>query len=150
MLFRSYNSDGSMTAVGPGFLADYHGTQWTNVDWRGNYRYSDAHTFSLGSHYDYNKLNSRVATINSGWSTSSTNDGVDSSVARGVTETRALWIQDAWKLSDFFKLTTGLRAESWHATDGYVFAAASGSKPAVSSNPAHLSYDALSPKLSMS
>jgi iron complex outermembrane receptor protein len=55
-----------------------------------------------------------------------------------------LWIQDAWKLNDVFKLTTGLRAESWHATDGYLFASG------ISVVPEHSNYNAVSPKLSFS
>jgi len=66
------------------------------------------------------------------------------STSKGVTETKAAWIQDAWSYSESVKVTTGLRLEHWNAHDGYVYASSTGGAQPESS------FTTLSPKLSVS
>lgn len=141
----SINSSGSMP-LGSGYVSDYQGTQWTNVDWRGGLRLNSIHTLNFGLHYDYNKLNYHQGDVSNWVTAQATNISSSSneSITRGVTQTKAVWAQDVWKISDEYRLTTGIRAERWNSSDGYLKASNT------SSNPANSTYDALSPKLSIS
>jgi iron complex outermembrane receptor protein len=113
---------------------DYSGTQWTNLDWRSNYRYDPNNLLSFGLHYDFNKLNYTQL-----------ESGANYAVSKGITETYAVWGQNAWKYSEIVKVTVGLRAEQWKTHDGYIYASGNSQ----SGNQSSSEYSALSPKLSV-
>ena len=139
------NADGSLKASETGQIVDYHGTGWTNVDWRGNYKYAPSHTVSFGVHYDFNKLNVRQGSIAAGqWLNAESGAGTTYILAQGITETKALWLQDAWSYSESIKVTAGVRAENWNAHDGYIYASNTGGAQPTSS------FNTVSPKLSLS
>jgi iron complex outermembrane receptor protein len=139
------NTDGSLNTSDTGYLVDYHGTGWTNMDWRANYKNAPHHLLSFGVHYDFNKLNVRQDSVAAGqWLQAESGSGTLYSLAQGVTETSAFWLQDAWSYSESMKVTAGLRAEAWRAHDGYVYASDLGGVQPNSS------YTTLSPKLSIS
>ena len=55
----------------------------------------------------------------SDWKSASNATGSLYSRGDGKTQTIGLWAQDAWRFAPTFKLTTGVRWESWRAFDGY-------------------------------
>jgi iron complex outermembrane recepter protein len=116
----------TVTATGTGFtntgrIARLDGTNWTTADAKGIWRTAGPagpHEVSFGAHFDYNVLN------NPTYQTPTWYGGPDSTNALysrgdGKTSTFALWAQDAWRFAPQFKLTTGLRWETWRAFDGY-------------------------------
>ena len=104
-----------------GKIARLDGTNWTNVDFKGIWRPDDkngAHEVSFGIHSD------RYYLTNPTYATPTWNDGPDSTStlytnSKGVTETNALWIQEAWSFAPHFKLTAGGRLEAWTAKNGF-------------------------------
>ena len=116
----------TVTSTGTGFtnvgkIARMDGTNWTTADAKGIWRTASPvglHEVSFGAHLDYYVLN------NPTYQTPTWYGGPDSTNALysrgdGKTETFALWAQDAWRFAPQFKLTTGLRWETWRAFDGY-------------------------------
>jgi iron complex outermembrane recepter protein len=116
----------TVTATGTGFtntgkITRMDGTNWTTADAKGIWRTASLvgpHEVSFGAHLDYYVLN------NPTYQTPTWYGGPDSTNALysrgdGKTETFALWAQDAWRFAPQFKLTTGLRWETWRAFDGY-------------------------------
>ena len=142
---KSLNADGSMSATTQGSLADYSGTGWTNLDYRGNYRWNADNTLSFGVHQDRNHYQYLLSTDTASSIQWRTGDqlATDNTMARGETLTRALWIQDMWKVHERATLTGGLRAEYWKAYGGYNYASST-AYPQPEKN-AH----GLSPKLSL-
>jgi iron complex outermembrane receptor protein len=101
-----------------------NGTGWSTLDLKGTWRpdgLKGAHQVSFGVHSDQYKLvNTTFATTD--WIAGP--NGAITANSLGKTATNALWIQDAWRLADRFKLTLGGRQESWRAFDGLNFSAA--------------------------
>jgi len=103
-------------AGGAGTILDMGGTGWRTLD--GQFSWS---TLRAGYHYDQYRLGSdRYATTD--WRTGP--KGALTAAARGKTETQALFLEDALKLSSDLRLTLGLRGERWRAFDGFNFQAA--------------------------
>jgi iron complex outermembrane receptor protein len=114
-----------VTPTGTGFTTNgksavLNGTNWTNADLKGIWRpfgINGSHEVSFGLHGDqYNLHNPTYAVAT--WYGGSDIGGPLYSNGRGVTETGALWAQDAWRLRSDLKFTVGARAESWRARDG--------------------------------
>jgi len=102
-------------AGGPGTILDMGGTGWRTVDGRLTWR-----TLSAGYHYDQYRLGSdRYATAD--WL--SGDKGALTGIARGKTQTQALFVEDALPLRPDLRLTLGLRGEQWRAFDGFNFSA---------------------------
>lgn len=115
------NTDGSMNPNQSGFVANYGGTGWTNLDYRANYKtVQGQNTLSFGFHQDNNAYRYSLTT-GATWATSD-NLATVNTQARGDTQTQALWLQDQWKLNPWMTLTGGLRAEYWKAFNGFNFA----------------------------
>jgi iron complex outermembrane recepter protein len=117
-----------VTATGTGFttagrIARLDGTGWTNVDAKGIWRPGGpdgASEVSAGVHYDLYELDNPTYNTATWAGGSETGRNLYSS-GRGKTETKALWVQDAWKFVPGWKLTLGGRYENWNAFDGYNF-----------------------------
>ena len=140
------NTDGSMNVNAKGYVKDYGGTGWNNLDYRGNYRLLGGdNTLSFGAHLDHNQYEMNLTkddTGQSGWDTDKVLKLSDT-VARGESLTQAIWVQDMFKLSQSVTLTGGLRAEYWRAYNGFNRASgASAVQPEKSAN-------GLAPKLSL-
>lgn len=137
------NTDGTPRYNYAGVVSDYSGSGWTTTDWLGNYKLggtTGTHIISFGLHYDYNRLNnSQFSATN--WNTA--NSGVLTAIGKGVTDTKALWIQDAWLLNDVLKLSSGLRFENWSSYDAQIVSSAG------TASPSSTSYNKISPKLSL-
>jgi iron complex outermembrane receptor protein len=121
---KSLNADGSMSDTTEGSLADYSGTGWTNLDFRGNYRWNEANTLSFGVHQDHNNYQYLLTTDTASsirWRTGE-QLATDNTIAKGETQTQALWLQNMWKAHEKATLTAGLRAEYWKAFGGYNYA----------------------------
>lgn len=103
-----------------GRVAVLDGTGWRTLDLKGTWHrggMTAAHTVSVGAHADgYTLLNTTFNTPN--WRNGTTYTGVFTE-GDGSTHTQALWAQDAWRIAPSLTLTAGLRAERWHAFDGY-------------------------------
>lgn len=105
-----------------GRLATYGGTQWTTLDATGFWRpqgYGGAHEVSLGVHGDRYELDNDTSNLAS-WRDPSSITTLYAA-GSGKTETRAVWLQDAWQLSPAWLLTVGGRYEWWKASDGFNF-----------------------------
>jgi iron complex outermembrane receptor protein len=131
------------------------GTNWTNADLKGIWRPDGpggAHEVSFGLHGDRYELNNRTYATPS-WNTGSPRTETLYTDGRGVTETTALWAQDAWKFAPQFKLTLGGRLEGWRAIDGFNLATTTNSAGAITGTTAasqpELSATAFSPKASL-
>jgi iron complex outermembrane receptor protein len=111
---------------GAGRVTDMDGTGWSTLDLKGMLRpggAAAAHSLSFGAHYDTYKLVS--PTYNSSdWT--SRQDGSLFSDSRGKTDTKALWLQDVWRLAPAWQATVGGRYEMWRARDGYNFSTSNG------------------------
>lgn len=151
----------TVTTTGAGFtntgrLARMDGTNWTTADaraiWRPTGR-SGAHEVSFGSHFDLYNLNNPTWQT-SDWRTASDATGSLYSRGDGKTQTFGLWAQDVWRFAPAFKLTTGVRWETWRAFDGYNYTTGTNSTTgAITSTstllPAEKSASAASPKVSL-
>jgi len=121
-------------AGGPGTILDMGGTGWRTLDGQVTWR-----TLTAGYHYDQYRLGSdRYATAD--WLGG--DKGALTAVARGKTETQALFLEDALPLRRDLRLTLGVRGESWRAYDGFNFS----TSPAAAVRQPSLSADRLSPK----
>ncbi len=127
-----------VTATGLNFttngkIAVLNGTNWTNADLKAIWRptgYDGPHEVSFGLHGDqYNLHNPTYASTV--WYGGPDSSGTLYTNSRGVTETGALWVQDAWRFAPGLKLITGGRLESWQAIDGYNLAATQTSTGAI-------------------
>jgi len=132
------NNDGSVVnnvAGKLGSVRDMSGTNWTNFDAKGIYRPAQAaaHQISFGYHQDNTRLKSRTNNVLD-WQNS--NDGPITALVQGTNETKAVWIQDAYKASQQLQYTFGGRYESWSSHNAGVFASSTGAmnQPAVSVN----------------
>jgi iron complex outermembrane receptor protein len=104
---------------GGGRIADAGGTGWTTLDLTGRWRpqgMASSHMLSFGVHADQYRL------VNP---TYNTNDWIDGDAigsaaidARGTTQTKALWLQDVWRLTPSIMATLGGRYETWRAYGG--------------------------------
>jgi iron complex outermembrane receptor protein len=109
----------SFTDVGK--IARLDGTNWTTLDARGIWRPAGpggAHEVSYGFHADRYELNNPTYQTPS-WSGGPDATGAFYSIGSGKTQTAALWLQDAWRFAEHYKLTLGGRWERWRAFDGY-------------------------------
>ncbi|MEO5816334.1 MAG: TonB-dependent receptor [Gemmatimonadaceae bacterium] len=112
-------SDASFGAAGRVAVLD--GTAWSSFDLKGAWRQGGrgalaTHTVSFGVHHDDYTLN------NPTYNTTEWRAGDVTTVATegdGKTRTQALWVQDAWRITDVVKLTLGGRYEHWRAYDGF-------------------------------
>jgi len=97
-----------------GRVDDLSGTGWTVFDARATLR-PKAHELDVGYHIDNYRLRSaRNDTTN--WSVGE--KGKLTNLARGETQTQALFVQDKWQINPQWALTTGLRGEYWEAKNG--------------------------------
>ena len=112
-------SNGTVAAGNPylnrvGRVDDLSGTGWTVFDARATLR-PKAHELDVGYHIDNYQLRStRNDTTN--WSVGE--KGALTNLARGETQTQALFVQDKWQINPQWALTTGLRGEYWEAKNG--------------------------------
>ena len=109
-----YSTNGKITRM--------DGTNWQNADAKGIWRpygYDGPQEISFGTHVDRYELENPVYASSVWNATSSTGTGQLYSDGEGETWTRALWVQDAWKIVPNLKLTLGGRLESWEAINGY-------------------------------
>ena len=95
------------------------GSGWKTLDLMADYKPASvsagSHWLTFGYHYDNYFLENTTLNL-SNWRG---NDGGSFNNAfAGKTETQALFAQDAWQLSQLWKLTYGLRYEDWRAYDG--------------------------------
>jgi iron complex outermembrane recepter protein len=108
---------------GTGSNTERDGTRWRTFELQGVYSpsvgdwTSGAHTIALGYHRNDYRLVSPVY---------STTDwrGRTGDLAQdvyGETNLQALYVQDAWRFSDQWLLTLGVRYEDWEATNGRQF-----------------------------
>jgi iron complex outermembrane receptor protein len=100
----------------------FTGTYWTLFDAKGIYRpvWAPNHEASFGVHGDqFHSNNPVVFTSNWTMGSESSPGGLIQSQAKGTTRTYALWAQDAFNILPTVKMTLGLRAETWKASDGY-------------------------------
>jgi len=129
---------------GPGTANIQDGSGWRTLDLKFDRRpaANEAHWLTFGAHYNryiFKQFNYATSDWRNEGSVSATN-----SVARGTTETSALYAQDAWSFAPDFKAILGLRAERWRVFDGL----------SVGGNPATIvlpdrTEDALSPKAAL-
>jgi iron complex outermembrane receptor protein len=128
-----------------GTISRLDGTGWQTLDARAAWKpfgAGSAHALTFGAHED------EFVFKNPKYATAAWDDGSPTaltSLARGKTQTTALWGQDAIALEPAVTATLGLRAEHWRAFSGYNFSAA----PALAVNQPGLSKDVLSPKASL-
>jgi iron complex outermembrane receptor protein len=130
---------------GAGTIVSLNGTGWSTLDLKGYWRpqgVAGPHQVSFGFHHDlYELQNTTFATAD--WIAGPT--GAITANSLGKTRTDALWVQDAWRFAERFKLTLGGRQESWRAFDGLNFSAA----PASSVTQPGISSSKFSPKASL-
>ena len=133
------NNDGSAVnnvAGKEGQVRNMSGTNWTNFDAKAIYRpvEAPAHQLSFGYHQDFAKLNNTTNYVQD-WQNSNTAASLNA-LAQGISETKALWAQDAYKASDNVRYTVGGRYETWTSHDGGVFASNldARNQPTVSAN----------------
>ncbi len=104
---------------GAGKYADNSGTGWKTLDLLATYTpdKDEAHALALGYHQNRYQLENRT------YDTADWQHGAPVALASGFfgkTNVQALFVQDTWKLSPQWSLTTGLRYEEWEASDGII------------------------------
>jgi iron complex outermembrane receptor protein len=103
-----------------GTLTNLDGTNWRTLDGIATWNASasiDGHHLTVGAHLDRYVLDTLVQNVTD-WRSSST--GTRASAFGGRTETRALFVQDAWGFAAGWQATLGLRHENWRADRGSV------------------------------
>jgi iron complex outermembrane recepter protein len=124
ILINPYTVAGASTSAAysqNGKITRNDGTNWQNVDAKGivrPYGYDGSQEISFGVHGDRYYFNDPVYG-SSVWNEASNGNGVVYSDGVGETNTGALWLQDAWKITSQVKLTLGGRLETWRAFDGF-------------------------------
>jgi iron complex outermembrane receptor protein len=104
-------------AGGAGTLNVQDGSGWRTFDVKLDRRPAagESHWLTFGAHhsrYVFKQFNYATSDWRAG-TVSATN-----SIARGTTETTAVYAQDAWSFAPDFKAILGLRAERWRTIDG--------------------------------
>ena len=110
--------------AGAGRIADASGTGWSTLDLKATWRprLLPGQVFTGGLHDDQFTLAS--PTYNTGdWINGA--EGTLYTDARGKTQTKAVWLQDEWKVTPDWTATLGGRYERWQAYNGYNYALAS-------------------------
>ncbi len=109
-----------LTFSAAGRAAVLSGTGWTTFDAKAAWHaggLTAAHIVSVGAHYD------RYTLFNPTYNTSDwLADAPSTSVATegdGKTRTQAVWVQDAWRITNAVKFTFGARYEEWKGFDGF-------------------------------
>ncbi|MDB5424645.1 MAG: putative TonB-dependent siderophore receptor, partial [Phenylobacterium sp.] len=129
---------GALTG-GPGTILDLGDTGWRTLDAHAVWAPAGAHSLTLGLHHDRYELGSeRFNTTD--WL--SGGRGALAAASRGKTETAALFLEDAIRLSPGIGLTLGVRQERWRALDGLNYSLA----PALNVAQPKLGADRTSPK----
>ncbi|WP_230414082.1 TonB-dependent receptor [Collimonas silvisoli] len=94
------------------------GSGWKTLDLAADYKpatiNAGSHWPTFGYHYDNYFLENTTVNL-SNWR--SDGGGFNNAFA-GKTKTQALFAQDAWQVSQLWKLTYGVRYENWRAYDG--------------------------------
>jgi iron complex outermembrane receptor protein len=102
---------------GPGTYGDNSGTGWKTLDLQSTYtpKAGEAHAVALGYHVNRYTLQNKTFDT-----TDWLNGGPDAPKSGffGKTSLQALFAQDTWKLSQQWRVTTGLRYEEWKAFGG--------------------------------
>lgn len=127
-----------------GRLASNGGTNWSTLDLKGIWRPQGSggtHEVSGGIHGDRYELESPTRNLGN-WQDTST-VGTLFAAGNGKTTTRALWLQDSWRLAPAWLLTIGARQEWWKASDGFNFSGNTAVRQPTEKA------DALSPKASL-
>jgi iron complex outermembrane receptor protein len=122
-----------------GSVRDLSGTQWTHFDAKGIYRPSGmtgAHQWSFGYHQDFAKLQNITQNVTD-WQNAS--QGTLNALAQGTSETRAIWLQHAYRASPQVQFVLGGRYESWSTHHGAVFASSTAAYNQPSVNREHFS-----------
>jgi iron complex outermembrane receptor protein len=108
-----------------GRVAVLDGTGWATLDLKGTWKpfgQISSHTLSSGVHYEHYSLK------NTTYNTSNWTDGGSRTTVftqgDGKTETKALWVQDAWYITPDLKFTFGGRYEDWRGYEGLNIASA--------------------------
>jgi iron complex outermembrane receptor protein len=129
---------GALTG-GAGTILDLGDTGWRTVDAHAVWAPAGAHSLRLGLHHDRYELGSeRFNTTD--WI--SGGRGALAAASRGKTETAAVFLEDAIRLSPGIGLTLGVRQERWRAFDGLNYSLA----PALNVAQPKLGADRTSPK----
>ena len=114
---RSANSGLANNLSGVATFGD--GSGWKTLDLTADYKpetvAAGSHWPTIGYHYDNYFLENTTYNL-ANWRGS--DGGSFNNAFAGKTETQALFAQDAWQLSQLWKLTYGLRYEDWRAYDG--------------------------------
>jgi iron complex outermembrane receptor protein len=100
-------------------VAVLDGTGWETLDLKGTWKpfgQLSMHTLSSGVHYEHYSLKNTTYNTSS-WTDGGSRTGVFTE-GDGKTETKALWLQDAWYITPDLKLTVGGRYEDWRGYDG--------------------------------
>lgn len=103
---------------GAGQIQLQDGTGWTTADLRVDWRPQGGklgHDVAFGYHFDRHTLNDRTFDTTN-WLSGDV--GALSSGNTGKTETQAVYVQDAIRLGEDWKMTLGVRHEAWRAYDG--------------------------------
>lgn len=126
-------------AGGAGTILDLGGTGWRTLDAHVAWTPSTRQTVTLGLHHDRYELGAdRYAAAD--WI--SGGRGALTAASRGKTQTDALYLQDAVRLTPELGLTLGVRQEHWRAFDGLNYSLT----PALAVRQPKLSADRTSPK----
>jgi iron complex outermembrane receptor protein len=140
-----------------GKITRMDGTNWQNADAKGIWRpfgFDGPQEVSFGVHADRYQLENPVYASNIWFSTPSGGTGQLYSDGEGITDTQALWLQDAWKILPNLRLTLGGRLENWEATNGFNLNTTTSGAGAITSiasiNQPGLSSTNFSPKASLS
>lgn len=100
-----------------GTLTDQSGSGWKTLDLKFDYRPAAAkgHRIKFGYHFDRYLLESETYNTANWQSGAAT---TFNSAFKGKTQTRALYVQDAWTFLPEYRLIAGGRFEKWEAYDG--------------------------------
>ena len=133
------------------------GTNWQNADARFIWRplgFDGPHEISYGIHGDRYYFDNPTYASSVWYNTASAGTGQLYSEGLGETRTGALWAQDAFKISPYWKLTLGERIETWRAIDGFNLNTVASSAGSITSTATvyqpELSSTNVSPKASLS
>jgi iron complex outermembrane recepter protein len=128
---------------GAGTITDLSGTGWKTFAAKGTWRpqgMQGEHIVDFGLQQDSYTLNQQRFTTTD-WING--NAGARNALSQGRSELTSVYAQDYWRITKDWRLTTGLRSESWKASDGAT--ASAGSPVALATR----SESALSPKLAL-